>query len=227
MTLEEALKKIEALEASFNEEREALKRKNDELIGEKRKVQERVKEYEESDSARKMREMEAELESLKKGGNTDELQAAYEKRLADAQAAHDERLKELEQARKEAESRANSMIAERDLSEAVAKANIAPGLVEAFTALVKVKGLEVNTQGDSPYAMIEGRKVGDWISDYAKSDAGKAFVKAPGNGGGGGSEPDPSAKPAGKKWDDMTISEQNEYYKSDPEGAKALMKQAA
>lgn len=226
-TLEEALAKIEQLEKTFNEEREALKRKNEELIGEKRKVQERNRELEDSDATKKMAEMEARIEELKKGGNTEELQATYQKQLADLQAAKDEAIEAERQARKEAESRANNMIAERDLSNAIAKANIASPLVEAFTALVKSKGLEVNTAGDAPYAMIEGRKVSDYVSDFAKTDAGKAFVSAPGNGGGGGAEPNANGGSPTKKWDDMSLAEQTAWHKSDPEAAKSAMQKAA
>ena len=204
-----------------DEEIERLRAHKDKVEAEKKAVQEKNKLLEESEAAKRLKEAQEELEALKKGGKPDELQAAYEKRIADAQAAHDKALAEAKAEAETLRGNANNMVAERDLAAAIASANIAAPLVPAFTALVKSKGLEVNTQGESPYAMIEGRKVSDYIKDFTATDDGKHFVSASANGGGGNAEPGKPGTGGAKPFADMTLKERTELHKSDPAAYKA------
>lgn len=219
----EIAKMIAAETKTQTEEIERLKAHNEKLIEEKRDIREKNKQLEESEAAKRLAEAEAEIEALKKGGKTEELQAALEKKLADAQAAHDKAVETLTKERDDLKNNANNMIAERDLAAAIAEANIAAPLVPAFTALVKSKGLEVNTHGESPYAMIEGRKVSDYIKDFTATDDGKHFVSAPGNGGGGNTEPGKPGTGESKTFAEMTLKERTELHKSDPAAYKAAV----
>ena len=79
----------------------------------------------------------------------------------------------------------------------------------------------MNTQGESPYAMIEGRKVSDYIKDFTATDDGKHFVSASANGGGGNAEPGKPGTGGAKPFADMTLKERTELHKSDPAAYKA------
>lgn len=89
-------------------------------------------------------------------------------------------------------------------------------------------GAQVVTEGDARVAKIGDKSISDHIKEWAASDAGKKFVEAPNNSGGGagggkGGQGD-AVNPFAKESFNMT--EQGRLYKEDPAKAAALAKEA-
>lgn len=63
-----------------------------------------------------------------------------------------------------------------------AKHNVAPPYLEAVTELFNAKGITLDKNNN---ALIGNVALGEAIADWAKSDAGKAFIAAPDSAGGG------------------------------------------
>jgi seryl-tRNA synthetase len=74
---------------------------------------------------------------------------------------------------------------DRDLSDALVKVNVDPALMPAVKALLE-RDAKVIVEGENRKAVIGDKPVGDFVSAWATSDAGKAFVKAPASSGAGG-----------------------------------------
>ena len=78
------------------------------------------------------------------------------------------------------EKQLETLLIDNAIATSLAKANVTPVLIDAATALMKSQAkLENGT------ATIDGNDVGDYIKTWAASDAGKHFVAAPVNSGGG------------------------------------------
>lgn len=112
------------------------------------------------------------------------------------------------------------------LTKAIAEANIAPQFVEAVEAMFAGK-IHIAHEGDKLITTIDSLPVADALKAFATSDKGKAFVQAPGNGGGGsggnpgsGGEVNPWAK------DTLNLTEQGRIYRADPAKAERLQRAA-
>lgn len=80
----------------------------------------------------------------------------------------------------------NTHVIGEGLTAALSKAKVSPALMEAAKALIssKFKG-EVAENDGKPFAKFDGKAVEEFVTGWAQSDAGKAFVLANGNSGGG------------------------------------------
>lgn len=99
--------------------------------------------------------------------------------------------------------------------------------IDTLTAKFAV-GATVVAEGDARVAKIGDKAVADAIKEWAASDAGKKFVAAPVNGGGGapgsGGAKGGAANPFAK--DSYNMTEQAKLIASDPGQAKSLAKAA-
>lgn len=80
----------------------------------------------------------------------------------------------------------NTHVIGEGLTSALVKAKISPALMDAAKALItsKFKG-EVGDNDGKPFAKFDGKAVEEFVTGWAQSDAGKAFVLADSNSGGG------------------------------------------
>lgn len=77
-----------------------------------------------------------------------------------------------------------NLIIENDLTSALVAANVAPHFLDAAKTLLS-KGATVQVEGDNRRAVVGDKSLGDYVKEWAASDAGKHFIVAPANGGGG------------------------------------------
>lgn len=158
---------------------DGLKAKNAELLGDMKKqktefqgIKDQLKEIQDAKDA-------AEAEAAAKGGDVEkvkqQLQTKYQKEIEALNAklsAKDEKL--------------NSILIDGGLTEALAKANIAPQYMDAARALVKTsfKAEVVEADGKS-IAQIDGKPITEFVTSWSQGDQGKHFVAAQNNSGGG------------------------------------------
>ena len=80
-------------------------------------------------------------------------------------------------------------------------------------------GASVVADGDARKAMVGDKAIGDFVKEWAGSDAGKKFVAAPINTGGGAPG---GGVPGGKAWTDLNHTEQSMMFRQDSAKAVAL-----
>lgn len=159
----------QAVADAVAEATEGLRNKNTELLGKLKKAQ--------KDSAIDP----ADLEAVER--ERDDLKA----KLADANKALKRATTDLDAATKARDETVNAFhgtLRDAQLTDALTKAGVVPGLIDAAKALhsgavtvVDENGQRVVKAGD--------KSVGDFIKEWAASDAGKHFVAAPDAHGGG------------------------------------------
>lgn len=117
----------------------------------------------------------------------------------------------------------------RTLTEAIAAAGVAPQFVEGVTAMFEKK-LKVAYEGDAVITTIDSMPVKDAIKAWAGTDAGKAYIAATdNNGGGAGGNKTPGApNTSGNPWakDSFNLTEQMSITTADPAKAEQLKKAA-
>jgi hypothetical protein len=156
----------EAIETAVEEAVAALKEKNSQLIAEKRKL-----------SAGKAIDPE-EFESAK---------TAAEKAQADFAALQKKYDKDVKAATTalEAEQRAShALLADHGLTEALTKAGVAAQFLAPLKALF-LPQTKVVADGDVRKALVGDKDVPTFVSEWAKGEEAKHFIKAPANNGGG------------------------------------------
>lgn len=165
--VEEALA---SAEEAHEEAVAGLKEKNKELIGKLKKA----RNGENDDSAAEIDRLEGEL-------------AENKKQLSAAQKAAKKAAEERDsfKAQAEGESKFSSnLLVENGLTHALTEHKVAPEFMPAALALLRDKAT-IKTEGDKRSVVVDGKSLGDYVKEWASSDAGKVYVKAPANGGGG------------------------------------------
>lgn len=107
-----------------------------------------------------------------------------------------------------------TMIVESSLTSSLAEANVAPQFLEAAKALLG-KGVAVKEVDGERKAFVGDKSLGDYVKEWATGDAGKAFVKAPANGGGGASSI-PNGDVTGKKMAELSEGERITLARTNP-----------
>jgi hypothetical protein len=159
----------EAVEAATAEATAGLLEKNKELLGKLKKAQ--------KDSAIDPAEHAALQEEL----------AATQVKLAEAQKAAKTATTEADKIKKAYESESqvtHRLLVDNGLSEALLKNGIKPEMTKAVKALLSSQ-VTLKTEGDKRMAVVGDKPLGDFVTEWAKSDEGKHFVAAPANQGGG------------------------------------------
>lgn len=116
-----------------------------------------------------------------------------------------------------------NMLVENALTTALVENKVAPHFMEAARALLKDR-VKVEIEGGERKTLVDGKPVADFIKDWSASDAGKHYVSAPANGGGGAPTPNGGTPPNGsKKLADLTEAERGVMATTDPVGWATLL----
>lgn len=196
------MKTPEELQAEID----ALTAKNREILSELRAAKAKAKgaEIDPEDHAR----LQGEVEELRG-------------KLAQAEKTGKAEIEKLTKALSEKDGALQSYLIEGGLSEALAKAGVRPEFMDAAKALLKSQAV-IKADGGQYQALIGDKPLTEAIKAWAV-DAGKHFIAAPANSGGGAS----GGGQAGgntKKFAEMTSEERVALYRTDPaayEAAKA------
>lgn len=193
MTLEEALAKIAKLE----EQMTAVAAKNTELLGELRIAKTKAKGADIDPAEHE--KLKIDLEAAQKA-----LDAASKSSKA-----------EIEKLTKERDSKDNSLkkyLIDSNLNEQLAKAGVPPEFMDAARALLK-QDTSIKVENDNYVPVIKDKPLAEAIKEWAASDSGKHFVKAPANNGGGAP---PNGNNGGapantKKLSEWTVEEKTKF----------------
>lgn len=158
---------------------EGLKTKNSELLG-KLKDQSKVN----TDLTARLEALETEKngkdeEVLKKAGEFDKLREQIEKR-------HKDEIAKLSGERDKLNGQLKTHVIGEGLTAALVKAKVAPHMMDAVKALIlsNYQG-EIAEKDGKPFASFDGKAVDEFVTGWAQSDAGKHFIAADSNSGGG------------------------------------------
>lgn len=158
-----------------------VKTKNDELLSEVKKYKNDTKQLADTLAELKAAKERTEQEALEKTGDVDKIKAALESRFT----------KEREQLAAERDAvkgNLHKLLVDNGLTDALTKSGVAPQFLDAAKALIKTQGqVEIAEVNGSATALISGKTVNDFVSEWAQGDHGKHFKAAPANAGGGAS----------------------------------------
>lgn len=151
-------------------------------------------------------------EFAKLQSDNEELRAALDK----TSKASKSEVERLTKTLSEREAKLHEILVEGGITEALAKANVAPELMKAAKALLK--GSAAVKDGA---AFMGDKPLVDAVAEWAASDEGKHFIRAPANTG-GGSNGGGGNGAGGKKFAEMTSEERVALYRSNPQQYEAL-----
>lgn len=197
------------LEASITR----LEEKRDELLAKLRKAREG------NDDAGAIADIERDLDAARTELSTTKtaLRAA-ERQLKTVTDERDAAVKE----RDTEQSVSRNELIENRLTAALVENNVAPHFMDAAKALLKGKAA-VEMDGDNRLVKADGKDIGEFVKEWAAGDAGKHYVSAPANGGGGATGPNGNGAPTGgKKLAEMSEAERVDMARNRPDEWKAL-----
>lgn len=189
--IKKALKSDEAkaaIAAAIEDATKGLKDKNAELLASLKKEKD-----EKSDVLKRLDAIEAdktkaETEAAEKSGDIAKLREQMESQHKKEIEAKDEQIGKLN-------GQLNSHVIGEGLTQALVKAKVPPHFLDGAKALIQAqyKG-EVGEIDGKPFAKFDGKAVEEFVTGWSQSDAGKHFVSADGNSGGGSNGADGSGK---------------------------------
>lgn len=109
-----------------------------------------------------------------------ESEKTYKKQVADLQ-------KQAEQSTKLFESEqgfTQKLLRDNGLTEALMKAGVEPTFMKAVKAMLQDQ-VQIVADGDNRKAVVGDKALADFVTEWASSDEGKVYIKAPANDGGG------------------------------------------
>lgn len=216
MTLEEALAQIEA-----------LKTKNAEVLGEKKRAADKASELEarmaKLEEDRNADKTKAEEEIAKKSGDWEKVKAALE-------AKHASEVKTLKDENEALKGARDKMVLDGTLSKALEEVGVKPEFKDAVIAMMRAQqksAVEIDASGNF-VGKIGDKLVSDFVKDFAASDAGKAFVANGHEGGGAEGSGTKGAKSNGNPYhkDSINKTEQGRLEKTDRAKANKLRAEA-
>lgn len=180
--LKKALKSDEGkelIDAMFDEERKALKAKNDDLLAKLKKKDETNAEFVARLEKLEAEKAEAEEKVVLKSGDVEKIKEQLE-------AKHKKEIEKLSTENQKLSGQLQNHVIGEGLTAALAKAKVAPQLMDAAKALIntKFKG-EIGDADGKPFAKFDGKTAEEFVTGWSQSDEGKAFVLANANSGGG------------------------------------------
>jgi len=142
----------------------------------------------------KNKELLGKLNKAKEGQQDPENVSKLENELEASQTALKEAQKELRKVTKELETAntnfqaenqyAQSLLVDGGLTEALTKAKVTPEFMPAVKALLKPQ-VAIKVEGNDRKAVVGEKSLGDFVTEWSQSDAGKVYVSANSNGGTG------------------------------------------
>lgn len=209
----------EALETAREEhsaEVQRLKDKNSELLGKLNKA----RQANGGDNTEEVSRLERELDETKH--DLSEAQSKLRVVERDLKKVTGERDTAVTERDTERTNFRNELI-ENNLTAALVEHKVAPHFMDAAKALLKSK-VSVEMEGDERKLLADGKPLGDFVKDWAASDAGKHYVVAPGNAGGGASGANGGQIPGGlKKLDEYSETERVEMARTRPDEWKQVL----
>lgn len=189
-----------------------LSAKLDEVLGEKKKLAEKVRGFEATEAERKAKEVEAEEAAARQKGDFEKIENGYKTKVST-----------LEGESYLWKSRYEGLVIDRGMDEALDSVKVSPALKKAALALIKSEHPpELDSEGR---ATIDGKPIADFVAAWAKSDTGKAFVVNGNSGGGaGGGSGGVGAGSDGNPWNPKTrnLTEQGRLFNADPAKARQM-----
>lgn len=200
----------------------AVAKSEEGVAGLKAKISELMDETKEE--RRKRQEVEAKIAEQEELEERAKLEAKgeYDKILEKERAKRTE----AENKAQKAEAARRQTIVDRELTESLVKANVAPHLLRLVKNDLLAKAT-VEGEGDDLKAVVEGKNLGDFVTEWAGTDEGKNFIAAPNSSGGGasgGSSGGSGANPFSK--DSFNLTEQAKLARENPERASQLKQEA-
>jgi hypothetical protein len=178
-----------ALEAAVEEAVAGLKKKNAELL---RKIESSKDSIKPEDHERALKERDDALAKLEAAG----------KKAKDMEAAN----ATLSESLKGEQSALERILVDDGLTNALVKAGVRPEFLDASKALLRA-GVKVVKEGDERKVLVGDKPIAESVTAWVGSDAGKHFVAAPANAGGGagggaGGSKAPATRPERKNYGD-------------------------
>ena len=207
---------LEEAQEAHQAEVTRLTNKNTELLGKLRKARSGGEEG--NSSAAEIAQLEADLDNVR--GELATAQSSL--RDANRKLVAAERDRDTARTSLATETTfSTNMLSENALTSALTEAKVTPELMEAVKAL-HGKAVTIKEVDGKRNAFVGDKPLGDFIKEWAASDAAKPFISAPGNAGGGSNEANGNAG-GGKKLADMSEAERLAMARTNPAGWTALL----
>ena len=210
--------KIKQIIAEHEADTRGLLTKRDELLGEQKKLKEKISGYEKGNEEKdsKIKGLE---EMLEKANNGDQkAKEYYETKLADLQAKYDGQIAELTAKADKYENLHLLSLRDKAIEEGTKDLNFVNGLKQGFIARVlSMNDFKPETiDGQLKFLNQEHYTIEEAINSFALTQEGKAYIANPSTGGGargsgvGGSYSD-SKVVSRKQFENMSPQAQNEF----------------
>lgn len=213
---------LEEQRSAHEAEVERLNNKKDELLGKIRKLRESGG----SENTGEIERLERELDEARHEAS----EAQSNLRIAERDLKREKETREAaEKERDTAVTERNNELLSNTLTAALVENKVAPHFMEAATALLKDKHKPtVEMEGDTRKVLIDGKDASEFIKEWSASDAGKHYVQAPANGGGGstGANGGGNIQTGLPKLEDMSEKERLELSRTNPDAWKQVTEAA-
>lgn len=167
------------LQKLIDAETSGLKKKNEELLGDLKKVKESTKDIQTQLDELKTAKETAENEAAEKSGDIEKLKASLEAKFTkerDTLAAE----------RDASNATVHKLLVENGLNDALTKAGVVPHHMDAVKALIMTQHKPAVVEVDgAPVARVGDDNIGDFVTKWAQGDQGKHYIAATANSGGG------------------------------------------
>lgn len=156
-----------------------LQSKNAELLADLKKAKDDKKELQKSVQEIEDAKRAAEEDAVNKSGDIEKIKSQLTKK-------HQDELSKVQEMLNSERSNLNALLIDGGISDAIAKANIAPQFHDAVKALLKYGNKpEIQSIDGKPQGIIDGKSIQEFVNQWSQSDAGKHYVAAPNNAGAG------------------------------------------
>lgn len=214
--------KIKQIIAEHDADTRGLLQKRDELLGNEKKLKEKISGYEKGNEeyTSKIAELEGLLEKASKGDQTNK--EYYETKLADMQKKYDGDISSLTAERDQYKTLHLASLRDKAIEEGTKDLNFVNGLKNGFIARVLALN-EFEPQdidGQLKFLNKEHHTIEEAINAFALTQEGKAYLANPSSGGGARG----SSVSSGGASKTMSREQFNELQKSDPKKASEFFR---
>lgn len=169
----------DAIQAIVDEQVDGLKKKRDELLGDKKTLKDQMKAMQDQIDAINADKEKVEQEAAAKSGDINKVREQLE-------AKHKKDLEKIIAERDTYKNQLQSEIVDKGLTQALIKAKVKPDVMEAVVDHIKTKFKgEIVEKDGKPLAQFDGKTVEEFVAGWTQTDIGKNFVAADNNTGGG------------------------------------------
>lgn len=215
--------KIKQIIAEHDADTRGLLQKRDELLGNEKKLKEKISGYEKGNEeyASKIKGLEEMLEKQSKGDQTNK--EYYETKLADMQKRYDGDISSLTAERDQYKNLHLASLRDKAIEEGTKDLNFVNGLKKGFIARVlalnEFEPQEID--GQMKFLNKEHHTIEEAINAFALTQEGKAYLANPSSGGGARGS---SVSSGGASNKTMSREQFNELQRSDPKKAQEFFR---